>query len=170
MDNPLRSPRLPDHRSVDLETLQDYHDQSSLPLSRAHGSPPNLQLLREVYEMGRGFARCAGRDDSHPRVNFPSFGSKLRDSSIHLPACSNAAYFCKLLVLKKNACSVCGWTRKMGNLLCFHIVWEAQEAGGGSILPVCSLRSLPLRRAEGAVQLFGVELAAADVVIACLYE
>ena len=76
------------------------------------------------------------------RVHFPSFCSKLQDSSIHLPACSNAAYFCKLLVLKKNACSVCGWTRKMGNLLCFHIAWEAQEAEGGSILPVCSLRSL----------------------------
>src|SRR6266702_2133279 len=36
MDNPHRSPRLPHHRSADLEILQDYHDQSSTSLTRAH--------------------------------------------------------------------------------------------------------------------------------------
>ena len=30
------SPRLPDHRSADLKTLRDYHDQSSMFLSCAH--------------------------------------------------------------------------------------------------------------------------------------
>src|SRR5260221_12466055 len=36
MHNPHSSPRLLDHRSADLETLRDYHDQSSMFLLCAH--------------------------------------------------------------------------------------------------------------------------------------
>src|SRR5437588_2470307 len=45
-DNRHNSPRLADHRSVDLENLPDYHDQSLLFLSCAH---VNCAQNRAVY-------------------------------------------------------------------------------------------------------------------------